>query len=232
MHDHVIVVGYGTKGRSAVATLIDNDIPKESILIVDPNSTAIAEAHSDGLAVISGDATRRDVLQRAEAEHAKQVIITTDRDDSAVLTTLTVRQLTSEAYVTVAVREQNNVPLMRQSGANAVITSSEAVGRLLGLSTLSPTLGEVLEDLLTVGDGLEVAERDILPREIGKTPQALQDQVISVVREGQTYRYYDPTVSQLQRADKLIVIRPAEELPWAPRPGAAPLGERPRRPIS
>jgi voltage-gated potassium channel len=231
MHDHVIVVGYGTKGRSAVATLLDNDIPRESILVVDPNTAAIAEAHSDGLAVISGDATRRDVLQRAEAEHAKQVIITTDRDDSAVLTTLTVRQLTSDAYVTVAVREQNNVPLMRQSGANAVITSSEAVGRLLGMSTLSPTLGDVLEDLLTVGDGLEVAERDILPREIGKTPQALQDQVISVVREGQTYRYYDPTVSQLERGDKLIVIRPAEELPWAPRPGAAPLGARPRREV-
>src|SRR5262249_35772089 len=29
MHDHVIVVGYGTKGRSAIATLIDNDIPRE-----------------------------------------------------------------------------------------------------------------------------------------------------------------------------------------------------------
>jgi len=120
------------------------------------------------------------------------------------------------------VREQNNVPLMRQSGADAVITSSEAVGRLLGLSTLSPTLGEVMEDILTVGDGLEVAERDILPREIGKTPQALQDQVISVVRDGVTHRYYDPAVSQLQRGDKLIVVRPAEELPWAPRPGAAP----------
>ena len=29
--------------------------------------------------------------------------------------------------------------------------------------------------------------------------------MISVVRDGQTYRYYDPTVSQLQRGDKLIV---------------------------
>lgn len=227
MHDHIVVVGYGTKGRSAIATLLRNDIPKESIIVVDPSASALAEANNDGLAVIAGDATRRDVLLRAEVERARQVIITTDRDDSAVLATLTVRQLSPSAHVTVAVREQNNVPLMRQSGADAVITSSEAVGRLLGLSTLSPTLGEVMEDILTVGDGLEVAERDILPREIGKTPQALQDQVISVVRDGVTHRYYDPAVSQLQRGDKLIVVRPAEELPWAPRPGAPPMGSRP-----
>ncbi|WP_341350831.1 hypothetical protein [Nocardioides convexus] len=57
--------------------------------------------------------------------------------------------------------EQENAPLMRQSGADSVITSSDAVGRLLGLSTLSPTLGSVMEDLLTYGEGLEVAEREL-----------------------------------------------------------------------
>ena len=67
MHDHVVVIGYGTKGRSAVATLIDNDIPMEQIVVVDPSTTALAEAHADGLAVVAGDATRREVLRRAEA---------------------------------------------------------------------------------------------------------------------------------------------------------------------
>ena len=222
MHDHVVVVGYGTKGRSAIATLIENGTGRESIVVVDPSATALQDAHNDGLAVISGDAARRDVLRRAEVEAARQVIITTDRDDSAVLTTLAVRELNPDAYVVVAVREQVNLPLLRQSGADAVITSSDAVGRLLGLSTLSPSLGQVLEDLLTYGHGLEVAERDLLPREIGKEPQKLGDQVVAVVRDGQVYRYFEPTVTQLERGDRLIVIRPAEELPWAHRPGATP----------
>ncbi|HET7533989.1 MAG TPA: NAD-binding protein [Nocardioidaceae bacterium] len=219
MDEHIVVIGYGTKGRSAVDTLINNGVPRESIVIVDPSQAALGDAHADGLAVVTGDATRREVLRRAGVQRARQVIITTNRDDSTVLCALNVRQLNPDTYVVAAVREQNNVQLVRQSGANSVITSSDAVGRLLGLSTLSPNLGSVMEDLLTYGEGLEVAERDLLVPEVGKQPQQLPDQVIAVIRDGQVHRYFDPVVTQLARGDKLIVVRPAEELPWAPRPG-------------
>ena len=220
MQDHVVIIGYGTKGRSAVAVLLNHGYEKEGILVVDPRNDAVEEAHSDGLAAVAGDATRRDVLRRAEISSASQIIITTDRDDSAVLITLTVRQLNENAKVVVSVRENDNVRLVRQSGADSVVTSSEAVGRLLGLSTVSPSLGEVLEDLLTYGTGLEVAERPVRPREIGQQPQRLLDQVVAVVRDGRVYRYFEPSVSQLCRGDKLIVVRPSEETPWAARPGA------------
>ena len=219
MDEHVVVIGYGTKGRSAVDTLVNNGLDKESVVVVDPSSTALGDAHADGLAVVTGDATRREVLRRAGVARASQVIITTDRDDSTVLSTLNVRQLNPNAYIVAAVREQNNVELVRQSGADAVVTSSEAVGRLLGLSTLSPTLGEVMEDLLTYQGGLEVAERDLLVPEVGRTPQSLPDQVIAVIRDGVVHRYFDPVVTQLARGDRLVVVRPAQELPWAPRPG-------------
>ncbi len=219
MKEHVVVIGYGTKGRSAVETLLNNGVGKDHIVVVDPSSTALGEAHADGLAVVTGDATRREVLRRSGVAEAKQVIITTDRDDSTVLATLNVRQLNPDAYVVAAVRESDNVQLVRQSGADSVVTSSDAVGRLLGLSSLSPTLGSVMEDLLTYGEGLEVAERELLVPEVGKQPQSLPDQVIAVVRDGTVHRYFDPAVTQLVRGDRLIVVRPAEELPWAPRPG-------------
>jgi voltage-gated potassium channel len=219
MGHHVVVVGYGTKGRSAVDTLVNNGLERDSIVVVDPSRGALEDAHADGLAVITGNATRRDVLNRAGIATADQVIITTDRDDTNVLTTLTVRQLNPEAWIVTAAREQENAPLMKQSGANSVITSSDAVGRLLGLSSLSPTLGSVMEDLLTYGEGLEVAERELLVSEVGKQPQRLPDQVIAVVRDEKVFRYFDPVVTQLARGDRLIVVRPAKELPWAPRPG-------------
>jgi voltage-gated potassium channel len=219
MDEHVVVIGYGTKGRSAIDTLVNNGTEKDAVVVVDPSNAALSDAHADGLAVVQGDATRREVLRRAGVARAKQVIITTDRDDSTVLSTLNVRQLNSDCYIVAAVREQNNVELVRQSGADSVVTSSDAVGRLLGLSTLSPTLGAVMEDLLSYGTGLEVAERDLLVPEVGKQPQQLPDQVIAVVRDGKVNRYFDPAVTQLVRGDRLIVVRPAQELPWAPRPG-------------
>ena len=159
------------------------------------------------------------MLRRAHVGNARQVIITTARDDTTVLATLTVRQLNPDAYIVAAVRESDNVPLVRQSGADSVITSSDAVGRLLGLASFSPNLGSVMEDLLTYGEGLEVAQRDLLVSEVGKAPQSLPDQVIAVVRDEKVYRYFDPVVTLLARGDRLIVVRPAKELPWAPRPG-------------
>jgi voltage-gated potassium channel len=198
---------------------VNNGLDRDGIVVVDPREGAKMDAHADGLAVVAGDATSRSVLRRAQVESADQVIITTDRDDSNVLATLTVRQLNPDAYIVSAVREQENAPLMRQSGADSVITSSDAVGRLLGLSSLSPTLGSVMEDLLTYGEGLEVAERDLLVTEVGQQPQSLPDQVIAVVRDEKVYRYFDPVVTQLARGDRLVVVRPAKELPWAPRPG-------------
>lgn len=169
--------------------------------------------------MVTGDATRREVLRRARVDLARQVIITANRDDTTVLATLTVRQLNPDAYIVAAVREQDNVPLVRQSGADSVITSSEAVGRLLGLASYSPNLGAVMEDLLTYGEGLEVAQRDLMVTEVGKAPQSLPDQVIAVVRDEKVYRYFDPTITLLARGDQLIVVRPSRELPWAPRPG-------------
>ena len=219
MDQHVVVVGYGTKGRSAIDTLVSNGYERGSIVVVDPGATAMEEANRDQLVGIIGDATRRGVLRQAGVEKATHVIITTDRDDSNVLVTLTVRQLNPDAWIVASVREQENVPLMRQSGANSVITSSDAVGRLLGLSSMSPMLGSVMEDLMTYGEGLEVAERDLLVNEVGKQPQGLPDQVIAVIRDEKVYRYFDPVVSLLARGDRLIVVRPAKELPWAPRPG-------------
>ena len=40
-----------------------------------------------------------------------------------------------------------------------------------------------------------------------------------MVRDEKVYRYFDPVVTQLARGDRLVVVRPAKELPWAPRPG-------------
>ncbi|WP_020579851.1 potassium channel family protein [Actinopolymorpha alba] len=227
LRDHIVVVGYGTKGRSAIDTLLNGGIPASQIVVVDSDQAAVAEANAAGLGGVVGDATRADVLRRAEVSTASRIIVTTHRDDAAVLVTLTARQLNHDANVVVAVREAENIPLLRQSGADVTVTSSEAVGRIMGLSTVSPMLGTVLEDLLSYGEGLEVAERAVLPREEGRSPRELDDVAVAVVRDGEIHRYFDPTVAQLLRGDRVIVVRPAEELPWAPRPGVEPSDGQP-----
>ncbi|MGI8458255.1 MAG: potassium channel family protein [Propionibacteriaceae bacterium] len=210
MRNHVVVVGYGTKGRSAVQTLRDNAINPAQVVVIDSRSSAVAEANLIGYAAIDGDATRREILRRAEISKAREVIITLDRDDSAILVTLTVRQLNPSAHVVVAVREDENGPLLRQSGASAVITSSDAVGRLLGLSAVSPNLGTVIEDLLSVDEGLEITERQVTKAEAGLNPGDIPgERVVAVVRNKTLRRFYDPTVATLELGDQVVVVRRA-----------------------
>ncbi len=226
LRNHTVVIGYGVKGRSAVATLISNGIPAAEVVVVDPEPTSIADANDTGLVAVLGDATRSDVLRRAGVPKAKRIIITTGRDDASVLATLTARQLNPSADIVVAVREADNVALVRQGGANEVVTSSDAVGRILGLASVSPALGRVLEDLISTGQGLEVVERAVTPREEGKAPKQLDHLVVAVLRDETLLPYHSPAVGHLVRGDRIIVVRPSDDLPWSrkhtPEHGAAP----------
>ncbi len=217
--NHIVVIGYGVKGRSAVKTLLANEVPRSKVVVVDSLQTNVAEANEDGLVGIVGDATRSDVLRRASIEKATKVVISPERDDTAVLVTLTSRSMNPDATIIVSVREEENAGIMRHSGADSVITSSDSVGRLLGMAAVSPTLSGVLEDLLSSGEGLEVAERRVLPREEGRTPWQLDEPVLAVVRDGETVPYYSPAVGHLVREDRIIVVRPAEEMLWAKKVG-------------
>ncbi|MEV8399372.1 potassium channel family protein [Streptomyces niveus] len=206
LRDHTVIVGFGTKGRSAMQTLCATGLKKDQIVIVDPSAKVIEAANADGFVGVIGDATRSDVLLRAELQRARQIVIATQRDDTAVLVALTARQLNRGAKIVAAVREEENAPLLRQSGADAVITSASAAGRLLGLSVLSPVAGTVMEDLIQQGSGLDLIERPVIKAEVGRSVRETDDLVVSVLRGHRLLGYDDPAASPLQLTDRLITI--------------------------
>ncbi|GAA1186450.1 voltage-gated potassium channel Kch [Kitasatospora gansuensis] len=209
MREHTVVIGYGTKGRHAVATLLGQGVDRREIVIVDPQRKVIDQATRDGLTGVIGDATRTETLLRAELPTASQVVVAPERDDTAVLVTLTARQLNKTATVVAAVREDENAPLLRQSGADVVVTSSSSAGRLLGMSMLSPHAGAVMEDLLTYGNGLDVVERPVTKAEAGHSPRDCVDLVVAVVRGRRVLNYTEPEAAVLQLTDRVITIKPA-----------------------
>ncbi|MEC4017370.1 potassium channel family protein [Streptomyces sp. H27-D2] len=227
LRDHTVIVGFGTKGRSALQTLNSSGLPKGQVVIVDPSQKVIEAATADGYAGVVGDATRSDVLIRAEAQRARQIVIATQRDDTAVLVTLTARQLNRGAKIVAAVREEENAPLLRQSGADAVITSASAAGRLLGLSVLSPSAGTVMEDLIQQGSGLDLVERPVVKAEAGRNVRDTDDLVVSVLRGHRLLGYDDPEASPLQLTDRLITIIRASPSSTPTMPGRMTNGARP-----
>ncbi|KAB1987578.1 potassium channel family protein [Streptomyces triticiradicis] len=212
MRDHVVVIGYGTKGRQAVETLQGQGVHKDKIVVVDPERTAVEAAGSDGLVSVLGDATRSATLLKAELQGAAQVIVAPQRDDTAALVTLTARQLNKRATIVAAVREDENVPLLKQSGADTVVTSSSSAGRLLGVSMANPHLADTLENLMTYGRGLDLVERPVAADEVGRSPRECADLVVAVVRRKAVFDYTDPQAANLRAGDHVISIRQAARI--------------------
>ncbi len=207
VRNHVVVVGYGTKGRSAVSALLGDGVSPSHIVVVDTVQESLDSASSIGLVTVHGSGTRNDVLRVAGVPNARAVVVAANRDDTAVLVTLTARELAPNAQIVASVRERENEHLLRQSGADSVVVSSETAGRLLGMATSTPSVVDMVEDLLTPDAGLAIAERDVEPSEIGGSPRHLPDIVLGVVRNGTLYRVDASQADAIEAGDRLLYIK-------------------------
>ncbi len=207
VRNHTVVVGYGTKGRTAVTAMMGDGVAPAEIVVVDTDQASLDKAKAAGLVTIRGDANKSDVLRLAGAQHAKAIVVATNSDPTAVLVTLTARELAPKAQIIASVREGENRHLLLQSGADSVVVSSETAGRLLGLATSKPTVVEMIEDLLTPDAGLAIGEREVEAKEVGGSPRHLSDIVLGVVRDGKLLRVDDAQVDALERADRVLYVR-------------------------
>ncbi|MGD7002958.1 potassium channel family protein [Corynebacterium halotolerans] len=207
VRNHTIVVGYGTKGRSAVAALLADGVSPANIVVIDEDRQALKLAESQGLVTVQGTATKADVLRIAGVNRARAVVVAPNLDDTAVLVTLSVRELAPSAMIVASVRESENQHLLEQSGADSVVISSETAGRLLGLATVTPTVVEMMEDLLSPDEGFSVAERQVGEDEVGANPRHLADIVLGVVRSGELYRIDSPEAESVEPGDRLLYVR-------------------------
>jgi voltage-gated potassium channel len=209
VRNHVVVVGYGTKGQAAVTTLRGDGQDVDHIVVVDTDRGRLDAASALGLVTVRGDATQSSVLRTAGLPHATALVVATNRDDTAVMVTLTAREMAPKITITAAVREAENVHLLRQSGADSVVVSAETAGRLLGMATTTPAVVSVVEDLISPEAGMSIGERQVTEAEVGGSPRHLRDIVLGVVRDGHVHAMDAPEVDALERGDRLLCVRRA-----------------------
>lgn len=161
MQDHVVICGFGVKGRAAFNSLKEQGFGGDRVVVIDPDEDELATAARLGCVGIHGDASSNELLRAAAVERAQVVIVTPNRDDSAVLITLSVRNLNSTVRIVAAARELENAPLIRRSGADVVLSTSGATGRMMGLAAVAPHYVQVVEELLEADSGLDLVERTV-----------------------------------------------------------------------
>ena len=208
LRDHIIVCGFGVKGQAAVATMLAHGNEPAAIVVIDERVEAVEDARRRGHAGVVANASASSALEAAGIREAAAVVVAPDRDDTAVLITLTARELNPGARIVASVRVGENAHLLEQGGADSVVVSSGAAGRLLGHAVRSPKVVQVLEDLLSVGEGLDVMEREVTTDEAGRPLAELPATapVIAVVRGDDVLRFDDPRASELRAGDRLVCL--------------------------
>lgn len=151
--DHIVICGFGVKGRSALESLAEQGIAAEDVVVIDSDSASADAAARLGFVAVAGDMTSNAVLKEASVARAKAVIVAPSRDDTAVLAVLTVRALAPDVRIVAAARELENAPLLRNSGANVVLTSSGSTGRMLGLASHAPEAVRFIETCSSAAAG-------------------------------------------------------------------------------
>lgn len=204
LHDHVVVCGFGIKGKSALEYIQSHNTDIDAV-VIDETDAALEEANRLGLNGINGKSYDRQILDAARIKSAKFVIVSLSSDEQAILTVLRVRELNESAKIVSSCKEESNVELLYQSGASEVIVSSSSAGRILGMAAETPEAARVVNDLLTFGDGLDINERYVethgepVERDGSET-------AIAVIRDGNVHRPGDEECRTLKHGDQVIYI--------------------------
>lgn len=204
--DHTLICGFGATGQAAAGDLRSRGVSADQIVVVDTDPTSIELATKLGFAGVVGDATKTTVLDLAGVATAASIIVAPNRDDTAVLVTLTAREMNPTAHIVAGGRERENLHLLRQGGADEVIDATAAIGRMLGMGTQSPAAGRVLDDLLNAGTGLELVEIDP-DVEAGQPVTPNGATLVAIIRDGERVPQPQVNASNISSGDRIVVLR-------------------------
>ncbi|UCH90880.1 MAG: potassium channel family protein [Nitrospirota bacterium] len=214
LDQHVVVCGFGHTGYSAVKELLAKGTEPEHIVVIDPRDDRVQTAVELGVVALKGDATQEGLLQHAAfLSQAKAVIISSGRDDTNALILLTVKNLNTRCRVIVSAKEEENVKLFRQGGAQTIISPATYGGYMLAAAVDQQYLADYLEDFLTAGGQVNIVERMVEGGDVGKTANDLQpDVLLRVYRHGTILSPWELQDGQrLETGDVMLLFRPVQD---------------------
>lgn len=161
LENHYIVCGYGRMGRQIVRDLRARNEP---FVVVDMSATIAEELLEEGIAHVTGDATRDEVLQEAGIERACGLVAALDTDADNVLAVLTARGLNSTVTIVARTATEEAESKLRRAGADRVVSPYVIGGHRLALGLLRPTVHDFLNHIFHLGDELNMDVGQVLVR--------------------------------------------------------------------
>jgi len=205
--DHIIISGYGHTGRSAAQELAAKGHAADAIVVIDANDLGVRAAAEDGFIALLGDAAQERILKKAGIEKAQAVIVSPGRDDTGVLVVLTIRQLNPLVKIIASVKEAENRKLVKQGGADVIVSPSKVGGYLLADAISHPNTVDYLYDLMTAGGSVTLVERAARTNEVGQSTRMVDGgMVVGLYRAGEKIGFWEVEKTPVRAGDILLLI--------------------------
>ena len=186
--EHVIICNWNERGEAVIGQLHAGIVKdKRPVIVVSEHTDDIdfqekeEFAHFEDVYQIKGDPTNEAVLKKANVQDAFSIIVLADPnqgnlcDAKSILICMAINDVCKQLNrnrpnTVVEVIDHKNVPHLRRSGADEIVSPGEFGLKLLAQAALSHGLSQVYDNLLTVSaETNEVYLKPVPPGFIGKT---------------------------------------------------------------
>lgn len=142
-HDHIVLCGYGRVGKYIGRALEMADIP---FIVVDYNNATITELKAKGIPVVYGDPADKNVLDYAQVDYAKAIIIAIPDRHTQELVIANSQTLNRRIKIICRTHHEEDQKHLKSLGVDAVI-QPEFEAALAIVERLLPSFGVVESDI-------------------------------------------------------------------------------------
>jgi len=215
MQGHVIVCSFGRMGRMVCRELAAKPM---AFVVVERDEAEVRRAEDERCAVVLGDATEEEILQRAGIMRAAALVAAVPSDAENVFITLTARALRPDMTVVARAETESGADRLRQAGASRVVSPYAIGGHRMAQAILRPSVLDFV-DLATHHRSLELQIEEI---PVGRAGSRLLgeselrenlDVMVIAIRKAQGELRFNPAPTEvLAQGDRVLVAGEAQSL--------------------
>ncbi|MBF0553307.1 MAG: potassium channel protein [Nitrospirae bacterium] len=216
MKDHYIICGYGRMGQIICRELRANNVP----YVVVEKERSGEEMESEEI-VVTGDATRDEVLIEAGIERASGLISVLSTDAQNLFVVLSARVLNPALKIVARAGEESSESKLIRAGADSVVSPYHIGGLKIAQTILKPAVVDFLEfatksgnielqmEELIVTEGSDFANQTLSDLGIGRKFGVI---IVAVKRAGGEMRFNPTHKTIIRPGDILIALGEVSKL--------------------
>jgi len=126
---HVIIVGFGLSGRTAVNSVIEHGI---SYCVIETNEATVERCERGGLHILFGDARDPEILRQAGIERATDIAVTVPADQITLEVVEQARKMNATAKIIARCTFVSGGMEAHRRGADEVVIAEKVVATEFG----------------------------------------------------------------------------------------------------